>query len=123
MANNYRGEGHKPKRGCKLIAHYKELQVYCDALGWAAQQRQARFLEQDDLEKANYWYGIFQGLRTVLRAVEGNIGELTPEEQQALTQIDWSKPQFQFPGIEEFHNATPSEPGADYEAREEEDVA
>lgn len=131
MTSGYRGEGHVMQPGCTLQAHYIQVQAMCDALGFAAQQAQARELELQqsaqiaagdgsatgDSEaivdylrladkhgrKAEYWYGVFQGLRGLLRAIEGNIFELEQLERDMLGRVRWDldPPRFMIPGFED----------------------
>jgi hypothetical protein len=52
--------------------------------------------------KREYWYGVFQGYRGLLRALEGNVGELEESEREMLERIDWTAavPHFVVPGFE-----------------------
>jgi hypothetical protein len=109
---NYRGQGYVRGEGCLLPAHYGELQALCDALGYAAQQEMAEAVERGDEVGRERAYGKWLGLRGILRAIEGRIDEWTPGERAMLGLIDWSKPQFRFPGIEAFDGAD-SQPGND----------
>jgi hypothetical protein len=95
----------------RLGPHYLELQALCDALGHAAQQEMAEAIECGDEVARERAYGKWLGLRGILRAVEARTDEWTPAEWQMLQRIDWSTPQFKFPGIEAFDVET-SEPGA-----------
>lgn len=110
LLENYRGQGYTRGPGCLLPAHYGELQALCDALGYAAQQEMAAAIERGDAVGREHAYGKWLGLRGILRAVEGRIDEWTPDERAMLALIDWSRPQFRFPGIEAFAVAA-SEPG------------
>lgn len=125
----YRGEGHVIQPGCTMQAHYAQIQAMCDAMGFAAQRQQAGFIEKytnimaaaadgtwaklgftdskqclvaavraDQL--SHYWYGVFQGYRGLLRALEGNVGELHAVEREMLDRIDWDTPHFVVPGFE-----------------------
>jgi hypothetical protein len=109
---NYRGQGYVRGEGCLLPAHYPELQALCDALGYAAQQEMAEAVECGDEVGRERAYGKWLGLRGILRAIEGRIDEWTPGERTMLGLIDWSKPQFRFPGIEAFDGAD-SQPSND----------
>lgn len=102
MTIAYRGEGHAIQPGCTLKAHYAQVQAVCDALGFAAQQLQAHGVEVGNDSMINYWYGVFQGYRGLLRALEGNTGELEQVEQDMLARIDWDAevPHFVVPGFE-----------------------
>jgi hypothetical protein len=53
--------------------------------------------------RSQYWYGVFQGYRGLLRAVEGNIGELEQVEREMLDRInlDHDPPFFSIPGFEQ----------------------
>jgi hypothetical protein len=127
----YRGEGFQRMPGCDMRAHYDQLQAMGDALGYAAQKVQSGFIEQraqhqrnagahlqgDENASAqravhraraaemwsNYWYGVFQGVRGFLRALEGNTSELHQIEQDMLKRIDWDaqRPHFVVPGFED----------------------
>lgn len=97
--------------GCALPRHYAELQALCDALGYAAQQEMAEAIERDDALARERAYGKWLALRGILRAVEIRVDEWLPAELTQLARIDWSRPQFRFPGIEEFDVVT-TEPGA-----------
>jgi hypothetical protein len=126
----YRSEGYTLMPGCHMRAHYDQIQALCDALGFAAQEQQgaevqkveqhqrragkllADFDQRDaytaaraahEAEKrAEYQYGLFQGYRGLLRALEGNTGELTPREQELMQRIDWDaeRPHFRVPGFD-----------------------
>ena len=97
--------------GCALPAHYAELQALCDALGHAAQQEMAEAIERGDELGRERAYGKWLGLRGILRALEARTDEWTQAELQMLERIDWSTPQFRFPGIEAF-DVEMTEPGA-----------
>ena len=112
LFGNYRGQGYARGEGCKLPAHYTELQALCDALGYAAQQEMAEAIEQGDELARERAYGKWLGLRGLLRAIEARQDEWTPAEVAMLHRIDWSREQFRFPGIEAFE-VNPSEPGAE----------
>jgi hypothetical protein len=96
---------------CALPAHYLELQALCDALGHAAQQEMAAAIEAGDEVARERAYGKWLGLRGILRAVEARPDEWTPAEWAMLERIDWSTPQFRFPGIEAF-DVPLTEPGS-----------
>jgi len=95
---------------CGLPAHYLELQALCDALGHAAQLEMAEAIERGDDLARECAYGKWLGARGILRAIEGRVDEWTATERQMLERIDWSKPQFRFPGLEAF-DVTVTEPG------------
>ncbi len=107
---NYRGHGFVRAENCRLPAHYPEIQAICDALGYAAQQEMAAAIESGDEIGRAHAYGKWLALRGILRAIEGRLDEWLPEELDMLRRIDWSRPQFRFPGIEEF-DVPPSAPG------------
>lgn len=107
---NYRGTGYVRGPECRLPAHYLEIQAICDALGYAAHMELAEAIAADDdlgRERAN---GKWLALRGILRAVEARLDEWTPAEWAMLARIDWSRPQFRFPGIESYEVPT-TEPG------------
>lgn len=112
LFSNYRGQGYVRGEGCKLPAHYLEIQALCDALGFAAQQEMAAAIERGDAVGRERAYGKWLALRGILRAVEARQDEWTPAELAMLERIDWSREQFRFPGIEAF-DVPPSEPGAE----------
>ncbi|HEY1297250.1 MAG TPA: hypothetical protein VGJ60_29580 [Chloroflexota bacterium] len=95
---------------CALPAHYLELQALCDALGHAAQLEMGAAIEGGDDLARERAYGKWLGARGILRALEGRTDEWTPTERQMLERIDWSKPQFRFPGLEAF-DVPQAEPG------------
>jgi len=99
-----------PTPECVLSAHYLELQALCDALGHAAQLEMADAIARGDELAREHAYGKWLGARGILRAIEGRIDEWTSTEQQMLERIDWSKPQFRFPGSEAF-DVPMTEPG------------
>jgi hypothetical protein len=110
--------------GCGLPAHYRELQALCDALGHAAQLEMAAAIEEGDPLARERAYGKWLGSRGVLRAIEARLDEWTLSERSMLERIDWSRPQFRFPGIEAFEQVVPragsphaQEDGADPPAR------
>ena len=107
----YRGHGYARGKGCKLPAHYTEVQALCDALGYAAQQEMAEAIERGDAVGRERAYGKWLALRGILRAVEARQDEWTPGEVAMLARIDWTREQFRFPGIEAF-DVPASEPGA-----------
>ena len=109
---NYRGQNHVRGEGCKLPAHYTELQAVCDALGYAAQCEMAQAIESGDGFARERAYGKWLALRGVLRALEARLDEWTAAERAMLERIDWSREQFRFPGIEGFESPV-SEPGGD----------
>lgn len=139
----YRGEGYTLMPGCHMRAHYDQIQALGDALGFAAQEQQADEIHkseiherraghllsqfdqrdayqaahaaQEALKRADYAYGMFQGYRTLLRALEGNTGELTPREQELLQCIDWDaeRPHFRVPGFEHVRLADQVLPGSE----------
>ena len=111
LFENYRGQGYARGEGCRLPAHYTELQAICDALSFAAQQEMAEAIERDDLVGRERAYGKWLGLRGILRAIEARQDEWTPAEWTMLARIDWNREQFRFPGIEAF-DVPSSEPGA-----------
>jgi hypothetical protein len=112
LLENYRGQGHVRGEGCKLPAHYRELQALCDALGYAAQQEMAEAIASGDSAVRERAYGKWLAYRGVLRAVEARQDEWTANERAMLERIDWTREQFRFPGIEKFE-VPASEPGAD----------
>jgi len=95
---------------CALPAHYAELQALCDALSHAAQLEMADAVQRADELGRERAYGKWLGARGILRAIEGRTDEWTSTEQQMLECIDWSRPQFRFPGLEGFDVAL-TEPG------------
>ena len=111
LLENYRGQGFVRGDGCRLPAHYLELQALCDALGHAAQLEMARAIEEGDALGRERAYGKWLGVRGLLRAVEARQDEWTATERAMLERIDWSREQFQFPGTEQFDLPT-TEPGA-----------
>lgn len=108
----FRGSGFVRGELCALPAHYLELQALCDALGHAAQQEMAQAIEADDVVLRERAYGKWLGVRGILRAIEGRLDEWTVEERAMLENIDWERPQFRFPGVGQFEQVTPTEPGA-----------
>lgn len=140
----YRGEGYVRMPGCDMRAHYAQLQAMCDALGYAAQKLQSESAERTERAyrqagmrlarlqqrdayaaadeaishrlKANYWYGVFQGLRGLLRALEGNTGELHEYEKEMLLRINWDAdpPHFTVPGFEHVKLEDQYVPGAEH---------
>jgi hypothetical protein len=111
ILENYRGQGYSRGEGCRLPAHYLELQALVDALSFAAQTEMAAAIEQGDAPGRERAYGKWLGLRAILRAVEGRLDEWTPAEWAMLERIDWDREQFRFPGLERF-GAPVVEPGA-----------
>ena len=112
LLENYRGQGFVRGDGCLLPAHYLEVQALCDALGYAAQREMARAIERGDPLARERAYGKWLALRGMLRAIEARQDEWTPEEKAMLALIDWTRPQFRFPGIEAF-DLPLSEPGGE----------
>jgi hypothetical protein len=104
------GGSHARGEGCRLPAHYLELQALCDALGHAAQVEMAEAIERGDDVARERAYGKWLGVRGILRAVEARTDEWSATEWQMLERIDWEREQFQFPGIEAF-NVALTEPG------------
>lgn len=94
-----------------LASHYPALQALCDALGHAAQLEMAEAIERGDVVARERAYGKWLGVRGILRAVEGRMDEWTSTELQMLERIDWSRPQFRFPGLEVFEVLL-TEPGS-----------
>lgn len=94
-----------------LAAQYLALQALCDALGHAAQLEMAEAIERGDGLARERAYGKWLGVRGILRAIENRTDEWTPTELEMLERIDWSRPQFRFPGLEAFE-VTLTEPGA-----------
>src|SRR3954452_4842745 len=85
-----------------LAAQYPALQALCDALGHAAQLEMAEAIERGDAVARERAYGKWLGVRGILRAIEGRTDEWTPTELRMLERIDWSRPQFRFPGVQAF---------------------
>jgi hypothetical protein len=112
ILETYRGQGYQRGEGCRLPAHYLELQAICDALSFAAQLEMAEALQRRDSPARERAYGKWLACRGILRAIEGRTDEWTPLEYDMLARIDWQREQFRFPGIEAFEVAA-SEPGAD----------
>ena len=111
LFENYRGQGYVRGPGCRMPAHYTELQALCDALGYAAQLEMAAAIERGEELGRERAYGKWLALRGILRAIEARQDEWTPDERAMLERIDWSREQFRFPGIEAF-DVRASEPGA-----------
>lgn len=112
---NYRGQGYVRAADCRLQAHYLEIQALCDALGHAAQIEMAGAIRDEDTVARERAYGKWLALRGILRAIEGRQDEWLPVEREMLARIDWTRPQFRFPGIEDFDVAR-TEPGSDVDA-------
>ncbi len=110
ILENYRGHGYVRADGCRLPAHYLELQALCDALSYAAQLEMGEAIRRNDVAARERAYGKWLGLRGILRAIEGRVDEWTPAEGDMLARIDWQREQFRFPGIDSFEGP-PSEPG------------
>ena len=113
LFDNYRGQGFVRGEGCRLPAHYTEVQAICDALGYAAQREMTAAIERGDAVARERAYGKWLALRGMLRAIEARQDEWTPEERAMLALIDWTRPQFRFPGIEGF-DVPLREPGTDW---------
>lgn len=96
---------------CGLSNHYLEIQAICDALGHAAQLEMANAIERGDDLAREHAYGRWLGVRGILRALEGRMDEWSPTEREMMLRIDWTRPQFRFPGIERFEVPT-VEPGS-----------
>ena len=108
----YSGGGFVRGDGCRLPAHYLEVQALCDALSYAAQVEMADAIASGDDLRRERAYGKWLALRGMLRAVEARQDEWTASELAMLGRIDWQREQFRFPGIEAFDVAG-SEPGGE----------
>jgi hypothetical protein len=108
ILETYRGQGYQRGDGCRLPAHYNELQALCDALSFAAQLEMAEAADEPHRERA---YGKWLATRGILRAIEGRQDEWTPTEKEMLALVDWQREQFRFPGIDAF-DVPLSEPGS-----------
>jgi hypothetical protein len=106
----YAGGGFVRGDGCRLPAHYLELQALVDALSYAAQQEMSDAIRREDDLAGERAYGKWLGLRGLLRAIEGRTDEWLPGELAMLERIDWQREQFRFPGIESFEGPL-TEPG------------
>jgi len=80
-------------------------------LGHAAQLEMAEAIERGDDVARERAYGKWLGARGILRAVEGRSDEWTELEHRMLEHVDWSRPQFRFPGLDAFDVAL-TEPGS-----------
>jgi hypothetical protein len=107
----YAGQGFARGEGCRLPAHYLELQALVDALSYAAQREMGEAIGRGDQLGRERAYGKWLALRGFLRAVEARTDEWLPDELAMLERIDWQREQFRFPGIEAFEGEL-SEPGA-----------